>query len=135
MKSLCIILYYFYIAENEPVPAINCTVHEVRISPCAEAADNKPCKIKKRHSASASIEFDFTASAATDTLRGQAFWPTSGGDLPFVRMNTDACIYTSCPVHANWRQTYEHQLNIFGLFPLVGIIEQDYNMGVTLHHA
>ncbi|PSN35232.1 hypothetical protein C0J52_15517 [Blattella germanica] len=114
-------------SEDEPAPAPNCTVHEVRISPCAEASENKPCKIKRGRSAS--IQFDFTAlivqytcftvpAAATETLTGRAFWTNTAGDLPFVGMNTDACSYTTCPVQANQRQTYDYQLSISRKFPV-----------------
>nr|CAD7405025.1 unnamed protein product [Timema cristinae] len=48
--------------QNQP-PAIedvprNCTVNEVRVDPCSEAAQKKACKVKK--GTAASINFDFT---------------------------------------------------------------------------
>ena len=37
---------------------INCTVHEVRVDPCKEAEEGKPCRLKRGHHAS--ISFDYT---------------------------------------------------------------------------
>jgi hypothetical protein len=41
------------------------------------------------------------------------------GDLPFVGMNSDACTFTTCPIQADSRQTYEYQLSISKKFPVV----------------
>ncbi|KAJ9589646.1 hypothetical protein L9F63_017135 [Diploptera punctata] len=103
-------------SDDETAPSGTCTIQEVRISPCAEAAENKPCKIKKGNSAS--IGFDFTASQNSDVLTGRAYWANVVGDLPFAGMNTNACNYTTCPVQANQRQTYLYQLQIQKKFPV-----------------
>ncbi|XP_069671479.1 MD-2-related lipid-recognition protein-like [Periplaneta americana] len=103
-------------SEDSTPPAPNCTVHEVRISPCAEAAENKPCKIKRGRSAS--IQFDFTPTVAVDAPTGRAFWTNQVGDLPFVGMDTNACNFTTCPLAAGTRQTYDYQLSISKKFPV-----------------
>lgn len=36
----------------------NCKIHEVRVEPCPEAEEDKPCKVKRGKSAT--IEFDYT---------------------------------------------------------------------------
>ena len=55
------------VAGDETAPAPNCTINEVRISPCAEASEGKPCVIKRGRSAS--IEFDFTTSKCPIAVR------------------------------------------------------------------
>jgi hypothetical protein len=55
-----LLLALFCVPDDDPVPQPNCTVNEVRISPCSEALENLPCKIKRGRSAS--IHFDFTPS-------------------------------------------------------------------------
>lgn len=35
-----------------------CTIHEVRVNPCREAEERKPCTLKKGRNAS--ISFDYT---------------------------------------------------------------------------
>lgn len=36
----------------------SCSVHEVRIQPCPESEEHKPCKVKRGKTAT--IEFDYT---------------------------------------------------------------------------
>lgn len=55
------------VAGDEIASAPNCTIHEVRISPCAEASQGKPCVIKRGRSAS--IEFDFSTSKCPVAIR------------------------------------------------------------------
>jgi hypothetical protein len=38
--------------------AVNCEIHEVRVEPCREAAERKPCLLKRGRNAS--ISFDYT---------------------------------------------------------------------------
>lgn len=40
------------------IPEGSCSINEVRIQPCPEADENKPCKLKRGKSAI--IEFDYT---------------------------------------------------------------------------
>jgi len=37
---------------------VQCTIHEVRVDPCREAEERKPCSLKKGQDAS--ISFDYT---------------------------------------------------------------------------
>lgn len=103
-------------SDDDPSPEPNCTIHEVRISPCVEALENMPCKIKRGRSAS--IQFDFTPTVGSETLTGKVYWVNQMGDLPFVGMNSDACTFTTCPIQADGRQTYEYQLSISKKFPV-----------------
>ncbi|PNF33184.1 hypothetical protein B7P43_G12809 [Cryptotermes secundus] len=103
--------------DDDPALEPNCTINEVRISPCVEALENLPCKIKRGRSAS--IQFDFTPTVGSETLTGKVYWVNQMGDLPFVGMNSDACTFTTCPIQPDRRQTYEYQLSISKRFPVV----------------
>lgn len=92
-----------------------CTVHEVRINPCPESVDHKPCKIKRGKSAS--IEFDYTTDFNSSSAHGQVYWESDEGDLPFLGMNTQACQHTSCPIVTSTRQTYAYTLDVAKKFP------------------
>jgi Niemann-Pick C2 protein len=52
-------------------------------------------------------------------VTGKAYWVSQAGDLPFVGMNTDGCLFTTCPIVAGSRQSYVYQLNISKKFPVV----------------
>ncbi|XP_077290995.1 MD-2-related lipid-recognition protein-like [Arctopsyche grandis] len=95
--------------------ANSCTIHEVRISPCKEAQQNKACKIKKGKSAA--VEIDFTPTFDAEKLTGTAFWTSKVADLPFVGMDTNACNYATCPIVKNQRTTYDFKLDISRKFP------------------
>jgi Niemann-Pick C2 protein len=56
---------------------------------------------------------------ASDNVTGKVFWVNQLGDLPFVGMNSDGCYFTTCPIQAGNRQTYEYQLGISKKFPVV----------------
>ncbi|KAJ1522528.1 hypothetical protein ONE63_001715 [Megalurothrips usitatus] len=101
--------------DAEPMQR-NCTVQEVRISPCPEAAKGDPCKIKRGNSASISV--DFTPTFDDSELSGRAYWSNQLVDLPLLGMDTQACNYTSCPLKANQKQTYTYNLEISNFFPV-----------------
>ncbi|XP_015114239.1 MD-2-related lipid-recognition protein [Diachasma alloeum] len=93
----------------------NCTVHELRINPCAEAAEGKPCRVKR--GTDASIEFDYTTNFAADTLQGRAYWANKLMDVPFLGMETNACLSTPCPLKADTKQTYKMALHVDTKYP------------------
>nr|CAD7586623.1 unnamed protein product [Timema genevievae] len=95
-------------AAIENVPR-NCTVNEVRVDPCSEAAQKKACKVKK--GTAASISFDFTPGVSASSLSSRAYW-ASTTDIPFIGMDTDACEYTNCLTVAGQQQTYSFNLQI-----------------------
>ncbi|XP_055384636.1 MD-2-related lipid-recognition protein-like [Condylostylus longicornis] len=92
-----------------------CTVSNVKINPCPEAASNKPCVIKRGKTAD--IEFDFIPKNDADSLVGQVYWATEA-DLPLTGMDTDACKHTACPVVKGTKQTYKYSLQIAKKFPI-----------------
>jgi hypothetical protein len=58
-------------------------------------------------------------AVSSETLTGKVYWVNQMGNLPFVGMNSDACTFTTCPIQADSRQTYEYQLSISRKFPVV----------------
>lgn len=104
------------LSGDEIASAPNCTIHEVRISPCAEASQGKPCVIKRGRSAS--IEFDFSTSVDVDSVTGKVYWVNSAGEFPFLGMNSDGCSFTTCPVVAGNMHSYVYQLSISKKFPV-----------------
>ncbi|XP_070164106.1 MD-2-related lipid-recognition protein [Polyergus mexicanus] len=92
-----------------------CTVHEVRVNPCREAEERKPCSLKK--SRNASISFDYTSEFSGDLLFSRAYWASEIVDLPFLGMPLDACTSTVCPATPGQKQTYSVILPISKKFP------------------
>ncbi|TGZ32183.1 Ecdysteroid-regulated 16 kDa protein [Temnothorax longispinosus] len=91
-----------------------CTIHEVRVNPCSEAEERKPCSIKKGRNAS--ISFDFTPEF-NGSLSTRAYWASEIVDLPFLGMPLNACTSTVCPSSPGQRQTYSVILPISKKFP------------------
>ncbi|EDS45755.1 conserved hypothetical protein [Culex quinquefasciatus] len=94
---------------------MKCTVHEVRISPCPEAAKQKPCTVIKGKNAT--IEFDYTPEWASQEAKAKAWWTTPATDLPFIGMDEKACKFTGCPIAAGQKQSYSYELPILKTFP------------------
>lgn len=42
-------------------------------------------------------------------------------DIPFLGMNPDACLSTSCPIEAGSRNTYHVEIPILKKYPVVSI--------------
>ena len=102
--------------EDAELPERNCTVTALRVTPCPESAEDKPCKIKRGNSVQLSV--DFTPTHADTELSGRAYWSNQLVDLPLLGMDTNACNYTSCPLKANEKQTYTYNLEISNFFPV-----------------
>uniref|UniRef100_A0A182WG50 MD-2-related lipid-recognition domain-containing protein n=1 Tax=Anopheles minimus TaxID=112268 RepID=A0A182WG50_9DIPT len=92
-----------------------CTIHEVSITPCPEAAEGTACTVYR--GANVSITFDFTPKFAADELAADVSWARTNFDLPFVGMDTEACKHTNCPVVSDNRQTYTYNLPIKKEYP------------------
>jgi Niemann-Pick C2 protein len=91
-----------------------CTIHEVRVDPCREAAEKKPCSLKR--GSDASINFDYTPQF-NGNLSSRAYWASEIVDLPFVGMPLDACTSTVCPASPGQKQSYSVLLHISKKFP------------------
>lgn len=85
------------------------------ITPCPEAAENLPCRVKKGRSVS--IDFDFTPEFAMDTIHSQAYWAKGDVDLPLIGMENDGCKSTTCPVAERATQSYHWTFDVDKKFP------------------
>ncbi|XP_031623701.1 MD-2-related lipid-recognition protein-like [Contarinia nasturtii] len=103
-------------AECKNSAQADCTVHEVRVVPCPESKQEKPCKLKR--GTSASIEFDVTPQWNADTPFGHVYSVTAEGDLPMAGMDTNACNHTACPIQSGHRHTYRYTLPLAKKFPV-----------------
>ncbi|XP_055535681.1 MD-2-related lipid-recognition protein-like [Wyeomyia smithii] len=95
--------------------SVKCEVHEVRVDPCPESAQSKPCAMIKGRNAT--IAFDYTPEFNATTATAKAFWTQTSMDLPFAGMDNEGCKYTSCPIVAGQRQSYSYNLSIKKAFP------------------
>lgn len=109
------------IARAEVIPfekcneSVKCTVHEVRVDPCPEAAQNKPCVMVR--GTNATIAFDYTPDFSSQVATAKAFW-ASAVDLPFAGLDQEGCKYTTCPVVSGQRQSYSYDLPIMKSYPM-----------------
>ncbi|XP_055316438.1 MD-2-related lipid-recognition protein-like [Sitodiplosis mosellana] len=95
----------------------DCTVHEVRVVPCPESEEHKPCKVKRGKTAT--ISFDFTTQWEATTAHGELFSADDEEDLPLNGMNMhNACQFTSCPIRASTKQSYTYTLPLAKKFPV-----------------
>ncbi|KAG5347176.1 ML1P protein, partial [Acromyrmex charruanus] len=99
---------------NPEQNTVQCTIHEVRVDPCREAEERKPCSLKKGQDAS--ISFDYTPQF-NGSLSSRAYWASEIVDLPFLGMPIDACPSTTCPASPGQKQTYSVALPISKKFP------------------
>ncbi|CAH1390429.1 unnamed protein product [Nezara viridula] len=93
-----------------------CTVSDVKIEPCPEAAKNEPCKIKRGEYASIAFKYKIEYEPV-EPLKTRAYWATVLADLPFVGMDTDLCKHTECPVVKNVDKQFNYTLDISKSFP------------------
>ncbi|XP_011643443.2 MD-2-related lipid-recognition protein-like [Pogonomyrmex barbatus] len=112
---------YAEVVHWTPCPAeseeriVQCIIHEVRVDPCREAEERKPCSLKRGRNAS--ISFDYTADFSGNALSSRAYWASELVDLPFLGMPLDACTSTVCPASPGQRQIYSVILHISKKFP------------------
>ncbi|CAK9834223.1 MD-2-related lipid-recognition protein [Anthophora retusa] len=100
----------------DPQAPTNCTIHEVYVDPCKEAAEAKPCKIKK--GVVGNMTFHYTPAFSSEKMQGRIFWASQVMDIPFLGMDPDACLATSCPIEAGQRNTYHVQIPILKKYPV-----------------
>ncbi|KAL3265400.1 hypothetical protein HHI36_009606 [Cryptolaemus montrouzieri] len=91
-----------------------CEIKEVKINPCKEAAEKKPCVVRKR--TNASIEFDYIPSFNTSEAFALAY---SSGivDVPMPGMDKKACNYTKCPIVSGQLNTYSNSFYLSKMYP------------------
>ncbi|XP_025990495.1 MD-2-related lipid-recognition protein [Solenopsis invicta] len=110
---------YAEVVHSTPCPTDSeeteeCTIHEVRVDPCREADERKPCTLKRGHNAS--ISFDYTPQFS-GSLSSRVYWASEIVDLPFLGMPLDACPSTVCPAAPGQRQSFITTIPMSKKFP------------------
>ncbi|XP_076658720.1 MD-2-related lipid-recognition protein [Halictus rubicundus] len=100
----------------DPNTPINCTVDEVYIEPCREAAESKACKVRRGTNTNMTIHY--TPNFSSDVMTGRIFWASQLTDIPFLGMDPNACLLTSCPVKAGERNTFYTEIPILKKYPV-----------------
>ena len=99
-----------------PPPAVlQCTVSNVAITPCPEAAEGQPCRVKKGRNVA--IDFDITTEFPAETLHSQAYWAKGSVDLPLIPMENDGCKSTQCPIAIGATHSYHWSLDVDKKYP------------------
>ncbi|XP_076679057.1 MD-2-related lipid-recognition protein [Andrena cerasifolii] len=100
----------------DSTPRFNCTIHEVNLDPCKEAAEGKPCKLKR--GITGNLTYDYTPGFSSDKMQGRVFWASEVMDIPFLGMDPDACLTTTCPLVEGQRNTYTAHITILKKYPI-----------------
>ncbi|EDV90585.1 GH14101 [Drosophila grimshawi] len=67
-----------------------CSIDEVRVDPCPQAATNTPCRLRRRHPSR--ISFDFTPKFDAEHLVSSLGWAKSETEeLPLLTLERDSC--------------------------------------------
>ncbi|VVC29202.1 Immunoglobulin E-set,MD-2-related lipid-recognition domain [Cinara cedri] len=96
----------------------HCEVFDVFVNPCPEALDSKPCELPQ--GTNASIEFKYIPKWGSSQPVTRLYAETLVMDLPFLGMDTNACLYTECPMVAQATQIYNYNLYISESYPKGG---------------
>eukprot|EP00102_Acyrthosiphon_pisum_P006888 XP_003240802.2 PREDICTED: MD-2-related lipid-recognition protein-like [Acyrthosiphon pisum] len=91
-------------------PNTQCRINELYIYPCHEAAQNKPCGWPEN--SNTSVAFVYTPEFGANSPRTQLYAETFLMDLPFLNIDNDACLYTSCPVEKDTQQYWLFDLYV-----------------------
>lgn len=93
-----------------------CSFSEVRVTPCTQANEHKPCIIHRRKLSK--MSFEFTPNFDADSIEVDLFWVKGPNEeLPLISMDKDACKYTSCPLKSGQKQEYNIDIPISSKFP------------------
>ncbi|CAI6345863.1 unnamed protein product [Macrosiphum euphorbiae] len=92
-----------------------CEVYDLFIEPCPEALEHKPCEVQQN--SSASITFKYIAKFGSKQPKTRLYAVTPTGDLPFMDMDPNACLYTDCPIVMNVEQDWLYTLYITTKYP------------------
>lgn len=61
------------------------------------------------------------AEVSTEEAGARAYWVGTMGTMPWVGMETNACLFTPCPIQAGVRQTYNYTLKVSKKYSAVSI--------------
>ncbi|XP_017845462.1 MD-2-related lipid-recognition protein-like [Drosophila busckii] len=96
-----------------------CSIAQVRVDPCPQAAHNAACNIRRRRPTT--MSFDFTPKFNAATLETTLVWVKSEThELPLISLERDTCKTISCPIKSGEQQTYTMDVPIEAKFPISG---------------
>ncbi|XP_076241655.1 MD-2-related lipid-recognition protein [Calliopsis andreniformis] len=100
----------------DPNAPPNCTIHEVIVEPCKEAAEGKPCKLKR--GIVSNVTAHYTPAFSTNNIQGRIFWASQVMDIPFLGLDPNVCLATTCPIVAGQRNMYHTEVAILKKYPV-----------------
>ncbi|XP_017893561.1 MD-2-related lipid-recognition protein-like [Ceratina calcarata] len=117
----CLLFFGLYNVEGEliqwrpcPYPnaatASNCTIHEVYVDPCEDAASGKPCNFKR--GISANMTFHYTPSFSSESIQGGIYWTIDSIDIPILSVRSNPCSLTTCPLEAGQKNIYHLETTV-----------------------
>ncbi|XP_050538571.1 MD-2-related lipid-recognition protein-like [Daktulosphaira vitifoliae] len=92
----------------------NCVVTNVHIEPCPEALDDNPCEISLGNNAT--ITFNYQPHFKTQAPKSRLYG-VKVIDFPFLDMDSNGCLYTSCPLEVNVTKQYKFEFHASEIFP------------------
>ncbi|CAI6373111.1 unnamed protein product [Macrosiphum euphorbiae] len=97
----------------------NCVVYDLFIDPCPEALDNKVCELPQ--ATNVSIAFKYKPKFGSNLPKTRLYAQIFMLDLPFIlQMDTNACLYTSCPVVKDTEQNWLYNVFLPKNYPRTG---------------
>ncbi|XP_060860099.1 uncharacterized protein LOC132937277 [Metopolophium dirhodum] len=91
-------------------PSTSCVVYDLFIDPCPEALYNQACEWTDN--LNTSIAFKYNPEFGANLPKTQLYSETFLMDLPFLNIDSNACLYTSCPVEKDTEQNWLFNLYV-----------------------
>lgn len=85
------------------------------VDPCPEALDNLPCELPQ--TVNSSITFKYKPKFGSVAPKTRLYAETLLLDLPFMDMDTNACLYTNCPIVKDIEQNWLYKLYVSKNYP------------------
>lgn len=116
---LCAVAVSAEVLPHTNCPGVStCDVHELRVNGCRRIVKGV-CQL--RRGSTPEISFDYTPAFEASSLHGQVYWVSPGGDLPFLGMETNACLHTTCPLQSGVKQSYAYNLETSRKYTAVSV--------------
>ncbi|CAI6373080.1 unnamed protein product [Macrosiphum euphorbiae] len=90
-------------------PDSDCLIYDMFIDPCPEALYNKACGWSRN--SNTTVAFIYNPEFGAYSPKTQLYSETFLVDWPFLNIDTNACLYTNCPVQKDTEQYW-----LFNLF-------------------
>ncbi|XP_008190079.1 MD-2-related lipid-recognition protein-like [Acyrthosiphon pisum] len=94
----------------------NCDVYDLFVDPCPEALENQACELPQTENVS--IAFKYKPKFGSNLPKARVSAEIFMLDLPFIlNTNTNACLYTNCPVVKDTEQNWLYNFFVSKNFP------------------